>query len=148
MDEDPRVAIITPTLGRRPDLLRKMIASVTNQGVNVRLVVVTPDEAVGAGAFAAFSCLKLVTDPELGKAPSRKNGDFVYNGERWTDVSLMRTVRHLRNEWPHSIRARFNPMKHRGRRSTAPVAHIAALSAMTATYADKAPPSQIKIVED
>ena len=66
MDEAPRVAIITPTLGRRPDFLRQMIVSVKSQGVSVRHVVVAPNEAVGAGAFAAFAGLELVIDPELG----------------------------------------------------------------------------------
>jgi glycosyltransferase involved in cell wall biosynthesis len=62
----PRVLMVVPTLGERPELLSRCLDSITSQGVDgLDLVVVAPDSA-DVGDLVARHGGRLVPDPRAG----------------------------------------------------------------------------------
>lgn len=82
--EEPRVLLIVPTLGKRPDYLRACLTSVRSQAVASSLILVRPFDASGVDALAReFGALTL-DDPgslpaaiNLGASAAKPNHEFV-----------------------------------------------------------------------
>ena len=63
MPDSPRVALVVPTLGERPQLLRLALASIDRQSLPVSVIVVAPDAASEAAAIAREFGATVVADP-------------------------------------------------------------------------------------
>lgn len=82
--EEPRVLLIVPTLGKRPDYLRACLSSIRSQSVASDLVLVRPSDASGVDALAReFGALTL-DDPgslpaaiNLGANAAKPNHEFI-----------------------------------------------------------------------
>lgn len=71
MNEEPRVLMIVPTLGRRPEMLHKTLASIRDQGVASLVVIVGPTDNAVLTDIAGQYGAELVEDP--GSLPSAVN---------------------------------------------------------------------------
>lgn len=63
MPDSPRVALVVPTLGERPQLLRLALDSIDRQPVPVTVIVVAPKAAIEAAAIAREFGATVVADP-------------------------------------------------------------------------------------
>ncbi len=77
---DPRVLIVVPTLGRRPELLALTLDSITTQQERPDLVVVIPPDAHEGRRLAAASGATLLDDP--GSISAAINVGFASAGPR------------------------------------------------------------------
>ena len=80
----PSVVVVVPTLGERVETLEESLASVrAQQGVDVHLVVVVPDEAVEARDIALRHGATLVSDPRRGLSAAVNVGVAANRGEEY-----------------------------------------------------------------
>jgi glycosyltransferase involved in cell wall biosynthesis len=68
---EPRVLIVVPTLGRRPEMLRKALTSIRSQSVTARIVIVGPLHLDLLASLAAEFEAELIADP--GSLPAAVN---------------------------------------------------------------------------
>lgn len=63
---EPRVLIVVPTLGTRPELLTQCLASIRAQDVPADIAIVTPADAHDARAIASSIGARVIDDPRQG----------------------------------------------------------------------------------
>ena len=81
---DPRVLIVIPTLGQRPDYLRRTLESVRQQSFSADIVLVAPTRATEARDLAQEFAIRTLEDPgglsaaiNLGVSHAAEHHDYV-----------------------------------------------------------------------